>query len=183
MLSELQIKKLTRLFNIFDTDGNGVLEKNDFEKIVANFLNLYNVKPGTLTYKDLSKKYLLRWERLQQISDKNQDKKVSLAEWLEYYEDVVNYDYGNEEPLWRKRANVSFDIIDTNKDGVWSLQEYQTLFKIYGLDEQLATEIFPRLDLNSDGHISKEEYLQLTEEFYLSDDPKSPGNFLFGLYE
>jgi hypothetical protein len=42
------------------------------------------------------------------------------------------------------------------------------------------TGIFERLDLNSDGYLSREEFALAWRQFWISDDPADPGNWLCG---
>jgi hypothetical protein len=44
-------------------------------------------------------------------------------------------------------------------------------------------EIFPLLDLNGDGHISRAEFVELWTEFWAGDDPGSPGTWVFGRFQ
>ncbi len=62
------------------------------------------------------------------------------------------------------------------------LEEYKTIFQIWRLPEDLAVEIFPKLDLNGDGGITKDELVELVQQFHGSDDPDAPGNLFFGPY-
>ncbi|NET16150.1 MAG: calcium sensor EFh, partial [Okeania sp. SIO1H6] len=60
--------------------------------------------------------------------------------------------------------------------------EYKTIFQIWRLPEDLAVEIFPKLDFNKDGGITKDESVELVQQFHQSDDPDAPGKIFFGLY-
>jgi Ca2+-binding EF-hand superfamily protein len=43
-------------------------------------------------------------------------------------------------------------------------------------------EVFPRLDVNGDGHLSREEFRDLWAEFWRGDDQTSPSQWVFGSY-
>jgi Ca2+-binding EF-hand superfamily protein len=76
-----------------------------------------------------------------------------------------------------------FDIIDQDGDGQITLPNYRRYFEAWGLDETLAELAFAKLDLSGDGHLSRHAFIQLCTNFYISDDPNVPGNWLFGPYE
>lgn len=41
-------------------------------------------------------------------------------------------------------------------------------------------EVFPRLDLDGDGYLSRAEFGELWADFWRGDDPASPGQWVFG---
>ena len=43
-----------------------------------------------------------------------------------------------------------------------------------------AETAFEHLDLDGDGFLSREEFVQLIDEFYTSDDPDAAGTWLYG---
>ncbi|MBD2525721.1 EF-hand domain-containing protein [Nostoc sp. FACHB-133] len=182
MLSELQKKKLTYYFHVFDADKNGVLEKSDFDKIVNEYAESYNIAKDSEIYQYISSTYGKRWEGLAKEADTNADNKVSLDEWLSYQDKLVNDP--KSDFLWLKIASMFHDIQDINKDGSINLEEYQVLYKIHGIgNASLAAEIFYKLDFDGDGKIMKNDHLNLVADFYLSDNPQAPGNLFFGYYE
>lgn len=180
MLTELQKRKWTRLFRVYDANENGVVEKADFEEIFQNIVAARNLTPGTPEYEQLHAKFMEDWEYLRQDADKNNNGKIELSEWLEHGDRRINSPEMYQTNI--DMANAIFELLDINGDGVISLEEYQTIFWIWRISEGLAVEIFPKLDLNGDGTISKEEFNILIEQFYQSDDPDAPGNLFFGPY-
>ncbi len=42
--------------------------------------------------------------------------------------------------------------------------------------------VFELLDLNRDGHLSREEFALLWRQYWMSDDPGEPGNWLCGRF-
>ena len=70
----------------------------------------------------------------------------------------------------RKVNNMFFDIIDTNKDGKISVNEFKVYFHIFvpALSENEVNHSFNTIDTNKDGIISREEYCAAAEDFMLS---------------
>ena len=180
MLTELQTKKWTRLFQVYDADGNGVVEKNDFEEIFQNLAKARNLTTGTPEYEQLHGKFMEDWEYLRKDADKNNDGKVQLAEWLEHGDRRINSSdmYQTNIDL----ANQIFELLDLNGDGVITVEEYKTIVSSWRISENVAVENFPKLDLNGDGGITKDELQELVRQFHSSDDPDAPGNLFFGPY-
>src|SRR5262249_32334115 len=77
-------------------------------------------------------------------------------------------------------ADVLFRVIDANGDDRISLQEYKDFLTVHGRNPVDADLIFPKIDTDNDGFVSREEMKKAVVEFYYSDDASSPGNWLFG---
>lgn len=77
-------------------------------------------------------------------------------------------------------TSLIFDAVDTDASGCLSLEEWAQLFRVYGIPVIYAPEAFARVDVDADQRLTREELLRRAEEFYYSQDPASPGNFMFG---
>ena len=115
------------------------------------------------------------------IKEKLQQKlenRIYLDDWLKYHELVLqDQDYRQQI---KSLAELVFDIIDLDESGNLDYGEWQNLFKVYNLPVVYASESFAKIDLNQDGFLSREELLSSLREFYDSDDPDVPGNYMFG---
>lgn len=187
MLSDLQKRKLTVAFNTYDTDGNGVIEKQDFVERVAKVVAPRNAGPGSEIYDWAYNKWMKEWGRLQSLADTNQDNVVSLDEWFIFHERELQLE-PPELPYWLKPeedgltfAEFIFDIIDLNGDGEIARKEHSLFLNAYGIDWDLHQEIFDKLDLNGDGILSRDEWIVLVDQVF-RDDPDAPGNWLLGPY-
>ena len=180
MLTELQARKWTRLFHVYDANGNGVVEKEDYEEIFQNVVASRNLISGTPEYDRLYAEFMEDWEELRKDADKNNNGKIELSEWLEHGDRRSNNTEMYQTVL--DLASHIFELLDLNGDGAISLEEYKTFYRSWRLSEELAAEIFPKLDLDDDGGISKKEFMVLIWQFHHSDDPDAPGNLFFGPY-
>ncbi len=180
MLTELQTKKWTRLFQVYDVDGNGTITQEDFELIFQNLAKFRNLEANTPQSDQLHAKYMEGWELVKKNADKDNDGKVQLEEWLEHAARLIH-----DESMYQTIVgfvNQLFDLLDLDGNGVITIKEYKTILSSWHVSEDLAAETFPKLDLNGDGHISKEEFMELARQFHASDDPQAPGNWFLGSY-
>lgn len=181
MLTELQKRKLTKLFSMYDRNCDGILAYQDFEKIVEKLADLRNWSSRSSKYLILSNKFSERWQGLQAKADKSRDKKVSLEEWLNYYEEVLSDEQRYRQTI-QEFVEVLFEAFDKDSDGKISQPEWADLLCVYNVSSVYAPSIFPKLDTNGDGFLSKEELVQLIREFYYSNEPNAVANSMFGPY-
>jgi hypothetical protein len=57
------------------------------------------------------------------------------------------------------------------------------MYTALGIPSTTSSEAFKRLDRDGSGEITHTEFNQALVEFYLSGDPKAPGNWLLGSVE
>lgn len=180
MLTELQKRKWTRLFQVYDINGNGVVGQSDFEIVFENLAKARNLEPNSSEYNQLRTKFMENWEHFRRDTDTDKDGKIQLNEWLEHGDRRI------QNPSMYKTvvelAHKIFDLFDQDGDGVISIDEYKKILSSWQVTEEVAKESFPKLDFNGDGHISKEEYVELIRQFHMSNQPEAPGNLFFGPY-
>ena len=177
MLTELQRRKMTRFFHVYDINNSGFIEENDYKNIAKNFARLRGLSRGSEAYRRLHIKFNFVWEYMQKFGDPNNDYAISLAEFLEYADSLLE---GNYAAIEGSTGSFLFELIDGDGDGKITLDEFLEFYEAYNIDETMAWEIFGKLDLNGDSVISAEEFAQLGYDFHYSDDPDSPANWFFG---
>ena len=182
MLTDLQRRKLTRYFRVYDIDDDGCIGPNDFERVVENVRILHGLSADSHRHQSLRRSFLKRWESLRTSADGDRDGSVNLSEWLDYWEGVLNADERYQSEVVSVVARL-FEFFDTDEDGFIGPQEFADLYSVYGLSSALARSIFTDLDANGDGVISRQELMDIGHHFYRGDDPDAPGNRLFGPYD
>ena len=181
MLTDFQRKKLSRLFDVLDTDGNKQLEREDYTRVIANLARIHGWAPGSPPYAQAEELYLTIWDNLQMLADQNSDKKVGLEEFLQFHAQMLNTPELYEQ-ITVGTLDLLFDAFDRDQDGTLSRDDFRDFFDAYGIRGKVADEAFQKLDTSGDGQISKEEALERVKEYYFSDDPNAAGNWLFGRY-
>jgi len=175
-MKDIQRQKLLHFFNLLDHDGNGVLQPNDFLLVSDNISDIMGYENNSTNRFELQLKAMgLFLEILRGIESKEAE--VTPEKWLAYFHDKV-FDAPNE--TIDKVARYLFDLFDQDNDGAIDEHEYLDMFKAYDLYSANAKMAFDQLDLNKDERISQGELIKAFEDFILSDDKKSPGNWLFG---
>ena len=178
MVSAFRRGKLAHQFRIYDTNSDGVLERTDLLRVADALAEARGFEPGSAAYETLAAHYEALWAPLQRRAGGAIRAKVTLEGYLAWHEDVLD-DVARYEKTLGAMAGLLFDLFDEDGDGIVHLAEYEQFAKATGVPGTPASW-FPRLDLDGDGRLTRDEVRALIEEFYFSDDPHAPGNWFFG---
>ncbi len=175
MASAFQERKLRGMFDAFDADGDGCLREEDFRALVARWGRLPGVGPGTQLRERVEALLMGWWAALLAVGDANGDGGVDMAELLTLV-DRLPAMIGDVTAT----ADTLFDAVDSDGDGRISPAEHLRLVETWNGSPVDMTGVYARLDLNADGHLSRDEFVLLWRQFWTSDDPAEPGNWLCG---
>jgi Ca2+-binding EF-hand superfamily protein len=178
MASEFQRRKIAGVFHAMDADSDGFLDKADFEALTARWTGIRGSAPGSAEHELLTAIMMGWWDTLLAASDVDRDDKVTLDEVL-----LVVDQLGAQSDAVHGTADAMFRAIDENADGQISAAEYRQLIQAWNGCETDTGEVFPILDLDGDGYLSKDEFAALWTEFWAGDNPESPGTWVFGRFE
>jgi Ca2+-binding EF-hand superfamily protein len=180
MLTNLQKRKLTRFFNVWDANGDGVITTEDPKQVAQNLAKLQDLEPSSPEHERFFNGFMSYQDDFLKAVDVDESGHVTLEEWLAYHEEMLQ-----DEERFKTTAlmsvRVMFELMDRNRDGEITLEEFGEWMRAFRIGEQSITEeVFQKLDLNGNGILSREEVLQLTREFFYSDDPNARGNWALG---
>lgn len=181
MLTELQRRKFTRLFQMWDYDKDGVLRRGDYEQAAHAIANFLGIQAGSPEMDTHMTHYMAGWEQLQPSADANGDERVTLDEFLSATSFIVS-NPSVFEGVTMSSASNSIRWMDRDGDGRIAREEYLGVVTSYQMTMAEAEEAFSHLDRDGDGYITQAESLTNTREFFLSQDPEARGNWLFGPY-
>lgn len=178
MLTDLQTRKLTRYFEVYDIDDDGRIGTADFERILENVRVLHGDDGGP-SHDALREAYTTLWRQLVAAADGDGDGGVDLDEWLGYWQITLEDDGRYHEEVHRLTDRL-FRVFDMDEDGSIGAAEFIDFYGVFGLPVSLAEAVFVELDADGDGAISRSELLDISREFYRGDDTEAPANLLFG---
>ena len=177
MATDFQRRKVAGVFDAMDADSNGYLDESDFESLTERWVGLRGWAPGTAEHERMRGIMMGWWSAISTMSGAEHSDKVSLDELM----NVVDQLPAMGDAV-HATADAMFDAIDENGDDRIALTEHkQVVYAWKGSDEGIE-EVFPQLDINGDGHLSRDEFRNLWTEFWRGDDPDSPSQWVFGRY-
>ena len=179
MLTDLQRKKLPNLFNLHDADSDGVLRKEDYDTVAHQLAQSRGLEADSREEGELKARFSTAWDSMSGVA---QNGGITLDGWLAFWDQVLSTE-GMYDEVIRPLGDFIFYVLDEDDTGSVTSNEYMTLCKVMGLEDDVAREVFSKLDQEGDGRLSRGEVSGLLEQYFCGDDPSAPGNWFFGPYE
>jgi Ca2+-binding EF-hand superfamily protein len=179
MVSELRKRKFSYLFHCFDFDKNGILEKADYEQFAKNLGKAYGLATDSTKYATMHAETMALWDFVQSLADQNGDNQVTVDEFIVGYTALTN----NDEAFHRLLMGYADYVIrsaDRDGNGELDKEEYATILGCYGIETAAAHDAFRRLDEDGNGSLSVTDMEKAFEEYFRSDNPDAPGNWMMG---
>lgn len=182
-LTPLQERKARRMFEIFDTNKDGTVERDDFNLILNRLAQVVPFSKQSETYRGLNYLYQNRWKKMLFFADSDKDEQISAEEWIAYCNSLIEKD-SYEEDILPITCYVIRLFADQNQkeDFRIDVSVFEKFFDAYGIEKELAQKTFEKLDVNKKGYLTEEQVTQYWREFYESDDENALGNWFFGRY-
>ncbi|MFG6098344.1 EF-hand domain-containing protein [Leptothoe sp. ISB3NOV94-8A] len=181
MLTDIQTRKLTKLFHLYDANDDGVLVQQDFIALAQRLANLRQEVQAASHQEQILTHFQQDWVCLCAAADQNCDARITLREWLTYYEQILN-DIKQYASRVIALVTLLFAAFDQDNDGQISEQEWISLLSVFNVLPIYASSIFLNLDVNQDGVLNQDEVLTLIHDFFYINEPSAPANFIFGPY-
>lgn len=179
MLTDLQRRKLTRMFQLLDGDRDGVLVKADYDRTSARVVDALGVAPASAEGRELVASYATEWGELQAEADRDAGGRVTLRGWLAYRDAQLSGPDAFEVML-DPYVEFVFSILDRDGDRRVSTDDVRRYLGFYRMPEAELDEAIARIDPDGRGSFTRDDVGRLVREFYLSDDPGAPGSWLLG---
>ncbi|MGX7824562.1 EF-hand domain-containing protein [Actinokineospora sp. 24-640] len=173
--SQLQRGKVTAVFRAMDADGDGLLDESDFRAITERWSWLRGAAEGSADHERISAIMMGWWAALATVADADGDGKVTVDEVLA----VVARLPGMLDAVVTT-ASAMFDAGDADGDDLISAAEYRSLIEAWNGRSTDTDAVFGILDEDGDGLLSRAQFTTLWTQFWVSDDPIAPGNWVFG---
>jgi Ca2+-binding EF-hand superfamily protein len=180
-LNDFLERRLARRFRAHDHDGNGFLQRNDFESAAVKMAEEFGHGPESPARQRLVEISLGLWEHLRKVADRDADGRISLAEYKTAFaagllETPESFDQG-----YVPYVNAVMDIADQDRDGKLTVSDQiRWLGTLMHVPEEVAREGFRRMDKDTDGFITVSDLVETIRGYYFDVSADSPGHWLLG---
>lgn len=173
-------RRLRRLFEVLDTDGNGFVTWSDHQRIVEAYADAYGLAQDDPKIQALARAYWAQWLGLLAQARPGRDR-LDQEEFVAAHR-AVGYDEDRPE-LLRNLAEAIFRIMDTTGDKRVSKEEFAAYLAMWGVSGDEGPAVFERLDLDRDAYVSQREIDRSLHAFHLNnDDLNTPGAIFLGIH-
>ncbi|MFG2289385.1 EF-hand domain-containing protein [Streptomyces sp. NPDC048595] len=180
MPEHLLREKMRRLFDAYDVDGNGYIERGDFEAL-ARRINESFADTGSQRAAEVAAVLDDIWEDLASRMDVDSDERVSREEFIADKLDAARGGAtASRRRVRQERRRRLFGVMDRDGDGTIGLDEHRRFYRAFGVSAADAEETFAVLDENGDGLLSLDEMVEASLEYSTSADPEARSNDLLG---
>ncbi|MEU3020328.1 MULTISPECIES: EF-hand domain-containing protein [unclassified Nocardiopsis] len=156
--------RLEERFRLWDNDGNGVIERADFEVEAEGILSSLGAA-GTPKGDALRDSYLAMFDLLASAAGTDrmsQDKFVEVAE-----QEIVSKGDAGFARVVQPTIQAIVNVLDTDGDGEVSPSEMQKWFAAIGLDGAQADQAFSQMDADNSGNLSTAELVAAVRDYHL----------------
>jgi len=163
--------RVTAIFQALDTNGNGVLEANDFELGGKNAAAAAKAHEGSDAYKTFIHAWTEAWKAISE-ADTNSDKKVTPAEFNVWFEKHFSHakSFADLPVYWQNSTRAAFHSVDSDKNGHVSKEEYFRAYKHATGGEHGAAEGYAFFEHLGGGRATLEAFEKLAFHALLDHD-------------
>jgi Ca2+-binding EF-hand superfamily protein len=163
-----------------DTTGDGLIREEDYLAAADRVISVLEMDPASADAQALKAGQQRLWSTIEQ-ADGDGDHAVNEQEWVDLHYNLA-MDTERFEAIVVERGHVIMRIFDRDNDGRISQDDWQLFFRTIGMSEENFGNAFQKLDRDSTGYLTIDEIAAAGREFFGSDDPDAPGNWLYGDY-
>jgi Ca2+-binding EF-hand superfamily protein len=183
-MDSIQEARYDRAFDAY-ADSEGYMTLESFTAHTTALATMRRQTPDTPAIAALFDELRATWEQMAAAFDVDNDGRISRDEWHTIAGSITEMlrnatDAGAPWPFepWVK---VLYGVIDADGDGYITQEEYTDWLAVLGLAADTDIDAaFAGFDKNKDGHLSWEEFVECSRQFWMTFDTTVPGHRWIG---
>ncbi|TDV57500.1 EF-hand domain-containing protein [Actinophytocola oryzae] len=164
MTTAVQNDRLRQRFQKWDVNGNGVIERSDYEAEALRILQAFGEPPSSPRGRSLMEAYFELFDRMARAVGSAE---ITEDQFIDYIEEQV-FSHGDAgfNRVLRPTISAIVNICDTDGDGEVSPAEFGRWLWAVGVPDAQAVETFRRLDKSGNGRLSSDELVVAVRDFH-----------------
>ncbi|MEV4431245.1 EF-hand domain-containing protein [Streptomyces sp. R-07] len=162
-------ERLSKRFDKWDVDKNGVLEPADFAAEAAKIARAFGETPESAKGAQLHKGFLAMFETLAKRAGVAPQGPIDRTQFLEAAGEVIKGGAATFNPVLGPVTKGIVALADKNGDGVIDEAEFATWLQALGLSKSEARAAFKQIDTDNSGTLSEDELLDAVRLFHLGE--------------
>jgi Ca2+-binding EF-hand superfamily protein len=165
--------KLGHRFRTHDADGDGFIQRSDFEESAARLGAEFGHEPDSPTLQSLMRLSVQLWDKLA-TADTDHDGRISEAEFKAAFAAALLDEPGALEQGYLPYVEAILRIADADGDGRLTVDDQVRWTRaLMRLPEEHVRDGFRQTDTDGDGYITTGEVLDGVRGYYFDLDPGS----------
>ncbi|GHE09518.1 EF-hand domain-containing protein [Streptomyces alanosinicus] len=170
MTSSVQEQRLQRRFELWDRDGNGQIDRGDWEKEAYRILASFDVTPAEPKGEALLDAYLGMWDFLAEQAKVGTDGSLTEEQFKELaLNQVLARGRAGFDEVVEPTIRSILNLCDTDGNGQVSRTEFRSWINAVGADPSTADAAFDAIDANGDQQLSVDELVQAVHKYHAGE--------------
>lgn len=157
-------ERLEERFRLWDNDGNGVIERSDFEAEAGDIISRFGAQDNPKG-DALREAYLAMFDLLSNAAGTDRMSKEQFTQVA--VQEIVSKGDAGFARVVQPTIQATVDVLDTDGDGEISRPEMEKWFASIGLSGAMADQAFTDIDTDGSGHLSTAELVASVRDYHL----------------
>ncbi|GGY26508.1 EF-hand domain-containing protein [Streptomyces djakartensis] len=166
MVSSEYERKIAARFAIFDQDGNGYIDREDFMGAAKALLTEFAVTARSDKGQALYGGAEAFWQGMAGIADRDGDQRITREEFVGGAVKRLRDNPDRFAEIARPFLHAALDVADTDGDGAATAEEAARVLKCLGAPEDVARAAAATLDADGDGKVGESEVVPAFARYF-----------------
>lgn len=165
-----QAERLRQRFVLYDTNGDGRIERGDLEAEARRIVEAFGEPEGSPKAQALLHAYPHMWDHMMRTAGLDAGQDLSIDRFAEIAEaQMLSQGAVGFSTMLRPSIRAMVDLCDVDGDGQVDPQEFRKWLGAIGDDRIDAAEAFSQVDTDGNGQLSVEELVAAVGKYHAGE--------------